>query len=483
MKKQVYISIVVLIVLSLLGIIAAQAVWMIHQYEHQTHRFHQDVKKSMSELSSTIASKELFGMKEIIANIDFGKKNIKIDIRKDTLDRVMIIKSQSFEELKDGEVTSFDFEEVEIHPRDALHEFRRASNFKLPINPNGESISEKYALDSLLQEKLAENSIDIPFEYGLFDSYSKDMIKKSEGAEEAKLRDSHFRAFFRSHKELLKIYFPSQAQVIFHRMGRQLLLSGLLVLLVALSFLYALSIILKQKRHSEITTDFINNMTHEFKTPIATISFALANIENPKILENKEKILELTSIIRAENQRMDHQVEQVLRASISDQNTFNLKPEVLNFHELINFQCKKAELRVQAKGGVIRRELNAGYALVYGDRLHLSNLLSNILDNAIKYSPNKIEIEVLTWNDADGFYFSVTDQGIGMNKETQKKIFDKFYRVPTGDLHNVKGFGLGLNYAQSVALQHQGQIRVSSSLGKGSTFVVFLPLSSNENKK
>lgn len=255
------------------------------------------------------------------------------------------------------------------------------------------------------------------------------------------------------------------------------ILGSILVLgFVFVSFWYILSIILEQKKLSELKTDFINNMTHEFKTPIATIDFAVANIENEKILQQPAAILKFIDVIKKENRRMNRQVEQVLEAAIADRKALKLDLDTFDLHELIYQISTTAEVEIKSKQGYISRLLQAKKVEILGDKVQLSNVISNLLDNAQKYSPNPPIITISTTNTADTVTFSVSDQGKGMTAEEQEKVFEKFYRVPTGNLHKVKGFGLGLSYAKAVIEQHGGNITLTSKLGEGSTFTVILPL-------
>ena len=216
-------------------------------------------------------------------------------------------------------------------------------------------------------------------------------------------------------------------------------------------------------------------MTHEFKTPIATISFAVANIENDRVIQQPDNIRKFTQIIKEENKRMNGQVEQVLRAAVADRKAFKFKPESFNLHETINTLSDSFELQVSTLGGNLKRVLNASVAQVYGDPFHLANAIANLLDNAIKYSSNAPQVSISTASDKEGMFVHVADSGIGMSNDEQKRVFDQFYRVPTGNLHNIKGFGLGLSYVKAVVEQHQGKVGLQSKLGKGSTFTLYLP--------
>lgn len=216
-------------------------------------------------------------------------------------------------------------------------------------------------------------------------------------------------------------------------------------------------------------------MTHEFKTPISTISLASEMLGDGSIAQTPEKQQRYLKMIRDENKRLSVLVESILQTSILDKGEFILKKSELDVHEIINTAINNTQLLIDQRQGTIRTELNAKKFKLQADRVHLTNIIFNLIDNAIKYSKGVPEIVISTNNTAEGIMIKVKDNGMGISKENQRKIFDKFYRVPTGNVHNVKGFGLGLSYVLAVILKHKGTISVDSELGKGSTFNVHLP--------
>jgi two-component system phosphate regulon sensor histidine kinase PhoR len=229
----------------------------------------------------------------------------------------------------------------------------------------------------------------------------------------------------------------------------------------------------RQKKLSEMKNDFINNVTHEFKTPIATITFAVANIENEKVLENPALIKQFTQVIKDENKRLNTQVEKVLQASILENKALELKNEKVDMQTII--QSLATAYEVKAGKEHFHQHFHALQTIVTGDTFHLSNTISNLLDNALKYSGEQVSITISTENVGKMLKISIADEGIGISPAQQKLIFEKFYRVPTGNVHNVKGFGLGLSYVKAIVEQHKGRVEVESKAGKGSTFSVFLP--------
>ena len=253
-------------------------------------------------------------------------------------------------------------------------------------------------------------------------------------------------------------------------------LSLLFTLIIVLTYSSALNQLIKQKQISEIKTDFINNMTHEFKTPIATINLALDAIKNPKIINDQEKVMRYLKMIKDENKRMHAQVENVLRISRLEKNELDISKEPRDVNEIIEVAIDHVGLIVEDRDGQINVHFNANRTTILLNETHYTNVLVNILDNAIKYSPEAPIIDIYTENVKDSILIKIKDQGSGMNKLAQKRVFEKFYREHTGDLHNVKGHGLGLAYVKQIVEDHNGEIFVESEKGKGSTFTIKMPL-------
>lgn len=255
-----------------------------------------------------------------------------------------------------------------------------------------------------------------------------------------------------------------------------IVLSIIFTSVIILAFSNAIYQLKKQRQISQIKTDFINNMTHEFKTPIATINLALDAIKNPKIMDSKDKVLRYLAMIKDENKRMHAQVENVLRISKLEKNELNISKDRVKLHDLIEDAITHVQLIVEDKNGYIQTHLNALSSSVLANETHFTNVIVNILDNAIKYSENEPKIDVHTENTNNSILLKITDQGSGMSKQVQKRVFEKFYREHTGNVHNVKGHGLGLAYVKRIIDDHQGQISLESEKGKGSTFTIKLPL-------
>jgi len=273
----------------------------------------------------------------------------------------------------------------------------------------------------------------------------------------------------------LRVFFPKKTSFLISSILPALISSILLTGLILFCFVYTINVILTQKKVSLMKTDFINNMTHEFKTPIATISLAADSITNPKVKSNEKMIDRYADIIRQENKRMLSQVEKVLQIARLDKKDFQLKITTLNVNDLVHIAAENSRLRVNNRGGQIDVIVNSKNAQIQGDENHISNVLHNLIDNAIKYSGETPHIKIETKDGKNGVTISIKDNGIGISKEDQKRIFEKFYRVSTGNLHDVKGFGLGLSYVKAIVDAHKGVVQVSSDLGKGSIFSVSFP--------
>jgi len=251
--------------------------------------------------------------------------------------------------------------------------------------------------------------------------------------------------------------------------------SSVVMLVVIFFFVYTLFVILKQRRLSEVQKDFINNMTHEFKTPLSTIAISTSVLKDPSIIHNPERLLNYATIIENESSRLKQQVERVLQMARTEKSDAVLKKEKSDLHELIRDAVKNISTFLQSQTGTIDIYLKASHSLVEVDKLHFTNVIHNLLDNAIKYSEASPVISVSTLNQGKNFIIEVKDNGIGISSENRKKIFHRFYRVPTGNLHDVKGFGLGLNYVKLIVKAHKGKITVQSDPNGGSTFTIVLP--------
>lgn len=279
-------------------------------------------------------------------------------------------------------------------------------------------------------------------------------------------------------KNALFVVVPQIKSLVYKSLRWRIVASVLFTLVILAAFYLTFTTMIRQKKLAKIKNDFINNMTHEFKTPIATISLAVDAMRNDKVISNKDKLSYFSGIIKEENQRMNRQVETILKASQLEKQEVELALKPLQVHEIIKDVADNFNLQLEEKKGRIELNLGASNDLMEADEVHFSNLINNLLDNAIKYCKENVPpvVKVCTSSNAKNLIIKVEDNGIGMNRETLKKIFERFYRAHTGNLHNVKGFGLGLSYVKTMVEAHRGSIKAESTLGKGSTFIVEFPL-------
>ncbi|MEM6646536.1 MAG: HAMP domain-containing sensor histidine kinase [Bacteroidota bacterium] len=275
--------------------------------------------------------------------------------------------------------------------------------------------------------------------------------------------------------QMLALHFPNESWRMAREVVRPLVASGLLALLVIGCLGYALYLIVRQKRLAEVKTDFINNMTHEFKTPISTISLACEALQDESVRHTPDLQTRYTAMIASENSRLATQVEKVLQMALLDRGDLGLKMEPVDLHTIVREIEGAFAMQVSQRGGQLTSELGATPAVVTADGLHLRQMLTNLLDNANKYSPESPTIHIATRNRESGVEIAVRDHGIGIQRDALRKVFDRFYRVPTGNRHDVKGFGLGLAYVHTMALAHGGQVSATSTPGRGSTFTLYLP--------
>lgn len=276
-------------------------------------------------------------------------------------------------------------------------------------------------------------------------------------------------------KLFIELYFTNEKKAVYNRLPKIAITSLLLTLIIISLFGTTLYIIFKQKKLSEMKNDFVNNMTHELKTPISTISLASQLLKDESIPAEAKDLGSLSNMIAQETERLSFQVEKILQIAIIEKGKVKFKFDNIDAHYILNDIIKSFELKIQSRTGKVEIELGAENYFIYVDKLHFSNVIYNLIDNAIKYSEDEPNIKVTTKNKNDFLIINIQDSGIGISKEHLKHVFEQFYRVPTGNIHNVKGFGLGLSYVYKIIDEFSGQIKVSSELGKGTVFSIFLP--------
>jgi two-component system phosphate regulon sensor histidine kinase PhoR len=332
-------------------------------------------------------------------------------------------------------------------------------------------------LEFLLRQEFERRNIKIDFEYGVYDCFSGEMKYGNyvplQTAQE-KVTNQKLRTW-NNYVYHFGVQFPNREAHLLNQMGIWSF-SSFVLLVVIVFFAYTLFVILKQRRLSEIQKDFINNMTHEFKTPISTIALSAEVLKDPNIIHHPERLVNYAAIIEKENIRLKQQVERVLQMARLDKEDIGLKQETTDVHQIIQDAVKNTAFSLQEKNGSITCALSATHHEIKADKLHLTNVLHNLIDNAIKYciAPPTIVIRSIQRN--KNLIIEVEDNGIGISPENQKRVFQKFYRVSTGNVHDVKGFGLGLSYVKSIIEAHRGNVKLKSEPGKGSIFSICLPL-------
>ena len=334
-------------------------------------------------------------------------------------------------------------------------------------------------LEFLIETEFEKRSIKADFEYGVYDCIYKCMARDTDGqAGNTRLVNQAALPHWDNAPMdgyYFGVQFPKREANLVSQMGIWMF-SSAVNLVVIFFFVYTLFVILKQRRLSEIQRDFINNMTHEFKTPISTIAISAEVLKDPSIVNKPERLLTYTTIIQNENNRLKQQVERVLQMARLDREEIKLKKEVLDVHDIINEAVKNISISKTSSESNIELKLDTSAAQVNADKLHLTNVFFNLLDNALKYCKETPRIVISTTKLNDLLHITVKDNGIGISPENHKKVFQKFFRVSTGNIHDVKGFGIGLNYVKLVVESHKGKINLASELGKGSTFTLIFPV-------
>jgi two-component system phosphate regulon sensor histidine kinase PhoR len=343
--------------------------------------------------------------------------------------------------------------------------------------PLQERIS-KEVLREIIKKELEEYGVKTKFEFGILSNGIQTKVKSDNFmyVQDATYSIPVFTDNEGNEKYKLLVYFPHKKKFLLSELVSITILSIIFTLIIIIAYTTALNQLIRQRQISEIKTDFINNMTHEFKTPIATINLALDAIRNPKIIDDKEKVFKYLEMIRDENKRMHAQVENVLRISKLEKKELNIIKESSDIEEVVNDAIEHVNLILEDREGTIETHFEAIRKTVLLNDVHFTNVVVNILENAIKYTPGIPKIDIYTENIKDMVLIKIKDNGVGMSKIAQKRIFEKFYREHTGDIHNVKGHGLGLAYVKRIVDDHNGQIYVESEKGKGSTFIIKLPL-------
>ena len=334
-------------------------------------------------------------------------------------------------------------------------------------------------LDQDLKAEMMNNGINIPYHFTVTTVDGREVYRCPDYVDDGE-DNSFSQTLFRNDPPnrmgIVKVHFPDMNSYIFSSV-RFMIPSVLFTFVLLVTFIYTIVVIFRQKRYSEIKNDFINNMTHELKTPIASISLAAQMMNDKSLTKSPDMVSHLGGVINDESKRLRYLVEKVLQMSMYDRKSAVLKKKYLDLNEMVETIAKSFTLRVEHTGGKVYTDIEAIDSTMYVDEMHFQNVIFNLLDNAVKYAkPNQsLNVYIKTWNTEDNLYLSIRDTGQGIKKENLKKIFEKFYRVHTGNVHNVKGFGLGLAYVKKMVMLHEGDIKVESEFGKGTKFTIKLP--------
>lgn len=351
-------------------------------------------------------------------------------------------------------------------------------------NPEPSSGAERginfQLLDSLITQELIVNGVDLSPEVGIMSPDLGEVLYCSAPGKERRMVNSPYKYSVEAHtgspvEYYIVLFFSSAALFLQANAHIYMVMSTFLIIIILLLFIISMRIIANQRKVDEMKTDFINNMTHEIKTPIATIGLACEMLSDPSVNSDSSTRSNFVNIINDENRRMRVLIETILQNAKMSNKNFNISPKEIDLNNIINETVKSFALTLKNRNGSITADLKADPALLYADELHITNMIYNLVDNAIKYSPNEPTIHITTLNEGDFVVLKIKDNGIGISKEDQKHIFEKFYRVSTGNVHNVKGFGIGLNYVSQVVTLHHGKISLQSELGQGTTFSISIP--------
>ena len=529
MKKFTFYALIVIAGVALVGLICVQSYWINHAYTIQEQQFDQLVNTTVSHITEDVQQYDIMQVSQELDMPYPFQRNFNLqNVQKSMLDTIIAGKKQlevphlkisnedksafwnnalrnfqpsnsgfvqqnftQFSAQFDGRTSSMQYSNIQsllLMPQPMSREERRnrqrllvetiearqhQSNYKLEDRIDSES------LDYIIRSEMVRSNIDIPFEYAVFGKDGEDRIFQSENFN-PKNEHKIFRAslfpfdWSESQPYYLNLYFPKQGNYLFKSIGFMSVSSIALTLMVGFVFMMTIFQMQRQKKITSIRTDFVNNVTHELKTPISTISLA-SQMLNDKSIPNESKNYDhISTVIADESKRLSQQVEKILQMAIFDRGKLMIKFKELDVNELANVVVRNMLLQIKNKNGQIIKNLDAKNSVVEVDEVHFTNVLFNLIDNAIKYSNGRPDITVATADTPDGLSVSIQDKGIGIAKADQKRIFDQFFRVSTGNVHNVKGFGLGLAYVKNVVKAHNGTIGIESEPGHGTRFTIFL---------
>ena len=525
MNKRLFVLLVVLMSLSLVGIIAVQLYWIKGSIEDKEEQFSNTVSEILSKVTDNVESREMreysnrfLSLKDSLGELQSTQLSNIFFIDRDLNSSEIMFYSHGILE-EDYNIASTFFDNGGTSDSTTIRNFtskRTKTIFKEEYGLDGTSYkltpiqkwekvgglssidkamfddvyrefaekqpihkrTSRQEIELLLDRAFDNMGIDIDYEYGI---YSRGLPTKIRSQRFKYNQAGNYKApIFRNSDGLsnfsLLLSFPKKKKFLLSSVLGMASLSLLFTFVILVAYASSIYQLIRQKQISEIKSDFINNMTHEFKTPIATINLAVEAIKNPGVISDEDKVQRYLGMIREENKRMHAQVENVLRISKLEKNQLEIRKDRVDLHDIIRKAMAHINLIVIHKGGYVKDALEAQQSEVLANEVHMENVLVNILDNAVKYSQDAPKIDVSTELVKNHIIVKIEDQGVGMSKTVLKKVFEKFYREHTGDLHNVKGHGLGLAYVKKIVEDHQGEVYAESEKGKGSTFFIKLPV-------
>ena len=464
--------IIAIVTVATIGLMLIQAYWIRDAIKVKQAVFFGDVQQAMSEVVLNMDRLRIEERLNRQKKVYLRQQNLKI-IR-DSLNRLLFKGLENINSQTDIDLL--------LKSTDKANKALSQLNFSFSdMDDAGFLLSKKEIINIQIKDALAKKNIRIDFEFGVYSPATNSMILQKSGKYPDELLNESYvydlsplgPAFGFPNKLLL--FFPNERRYVVNQLWGLLLVSIVLFMVIILSFFFSIAVINRQKKLSVMKNDFINNMTHEFKTPISTISLACEALKDNDIKKSESLYDNYIGVINAENKRLGTMAEQILQTAVMDKGQLKLKLAELNVHDIVNRAVQSKNIQVQSKNGHLDTSLLAHNTMVTGDKIHLTNVVINLLDNAIKYNTSYPEILINTTNKNGSVFINIKDNGIGISSSEQKKIFEKLYRVPTGNVHNFKGFGLGLSYVKAIVEMHNGKISVASEPGKGSIFTIKLP--------
>lgn len=476
MNKRLIAGIIVVMSIALLGLMGIQVHWIGDAMKVKEATFVRDVNQAMSNV---VVSLEKQAMQQRFEHrMNMLNRQSELISSWDSINNAMYSDRQSPMTVADFEGFMRRSSMAQEMLQEMLFGHQPARSLNHFVNP--------LVIDSLISCELEKHGLRTTYEFGIYSPMRNSMMYQKTGQYPQELLSESFvfeiyptSAPMRYADQLL-LYFPHERRFLVSQLWELVLISAILLLIIIMSFGATIYTIFRQKKLSEIKNDFINNMTHEFKTPVATIGLACEALRDCDVQKTDSLYNSYLSMIDEENKRLGAMSEQILQSAIMDKGELILRRENINLHEIIQDSVNTKLLQARKKNGNIYTRLEADRQLIWADKFHLTNVVLNLLDNAIKYADAAPEILVKSRNIPNAIEFSVQDNGIGISKGNQKKIFEKLFRVPTGNIHNVKGFGLGLTYVKAIVEKHGGTIHLQSELKKGTTFYIRLPFKSGQ---